>query len=59
MPTFRVTEQTTSLVERSYDIEAPDAEAAQERYEDIDGEKFPVHVEVIAKNVEIINVEEV
>jgi hypothetical protein len=60
--TFRITEQTADVVERSYDVEAASADDAQEHFETLQGDdrdELLVHAETLRKNVEIIDVEEV
>lgn len=61
MSTFRITEQEARVTERSYDVQADSLDAAQEAFEELDGDdKAPllVHSEVVRSNVEIIGVEE-
>lgn len=60
MTTFRITEQTATVVEASYDIDvAGDADEAQEEFEGNRDHYLPVHTQTLRKNAEILSVEEV
>lgn len=61
MTTFRITVQEARVIERSYDIVAPDADEASDLFSEldtVDAAKLLVHEETIRSHWEIIGCEE-
>lgn len=62
MPTYRITKQTATVIEESFDVEAADEEAAQDAFhEEFSGgdQLDPIHTETINRHWEVVSTEEV